>query len=602
MSRPVTDPALLEALNGGGQAINDPALLAQLNMSPEQANQADLASQYAGGSEVKNINPVMKMLGGAKSAWDRAGYGVGQMIPDILPDGLRSTINDSAIAQMTGLTFPSNSQMQDQVKQGRAFVKEAGGFGTAGDVIGEIGVSAAPATKLYQGVRAGAQMLPRAVQTIVGSSPGASAIAGGTLGAITNPDERLSGAAGGAIGGAVGDVAGQAITKGLGGLVSSKVTPDARQLMDDGVFVPMWKATENARLRDMAERAKVLPVAGQIISGQERSAFESFNKRMAANATPPQPVLDDAGNVLRWENNPVKESGSDAINALRGRFNDAYDALYKGRSIPVDDVYGKQTSEILDSARAYYPRIADDVSSAFKQVDDVLRKGTESTTTKSPILDEGAKNFTNTQLGHAATRPESVKQAIDVLDDRITGAYGRGDAETAEILKQLRSSVEELRMRGLPPEVAGQADGINRAYASFMQLQQANASLGAQRSGLTSPSQMLNAIKSGDRSPNKSRFSGGNALNQQDVLRAERVLGNRLPDTGPGTAEKLVPLLAFGGPMMLGDMGATALLGTQTGQKFLTGALPGQGAVRKYGQEYLVPTLRNYGMSTGNNK
>jgi hypothetical protein len=572
MAQPVTDPALLDALNGSGPAINDPALLAQLNMTPEQQN----ANAYAGGN-VSDMGAGMKFLGGAKTAWDRAAYGLKGLFTDLSPE-------DRAL-----------------IEQGKAFNKEAGGWATAGDVAGEMAITAAPAAKLYQGLRAGTQMLPRAGAAIFGNSPTVSAITGATIGATTNPTDRLSGAGGGALGGAVGDVAGRAITKGLGGLVSGRVTPDARQMMDEGVFVPMWKATENARLRDMAERAKVLPVAGQIIGGQERSAFESFNKRMAANATPPKPVVDDAGNVLRWENSPVKESGSDAINALRGRFNDSYDALYKGRSIPVDDVYGKQTAEILDSARAYYPRVAEDVSSAFKQVDDVLRNGTESTTTKSPILDEGAKNFTNTQLGHAATRPESVKQAIDVLDDRITGAYGRGDAETAEILKQLRSSVEELRMRGLPPEVAGQAEGINKAYASFMQLQQANSSLGAQRSGLTSPSQMLNAIKSGDRSPNKSRFSGGNALNQQDVLRAERVLGNRLPETGPGTAEKLVPLLAFGGPMLLGDMGATALLGTQGGQKFLTGALPGQGAVRKYGEEFLVPALRNYGMSVNSN-
>ena len=233
-------------------------------------------------------------------------------------------------------------------------------------------------------------------------------------------------------------------------------------------------------------------------------------------------------------------------------------------------------------------------------MDDILRKGTESTTTNSPILNQAGQAFQNTQLGHAVTRPESVKQAIDVLDGRITGAYGRGDAETAEVLKQLRSSIAELRTRGLPPEVAAQAGDINRAYASFMQLQRANASLGAQKSGLTSPAQMLNAIKANDRTPNKSGFSGGNALNQQDVLRAERVLGNRLPEVGPGTAEKLAPLLGFGLPMLAGDMGATALLGSKTGQRFLMGGLPGQAGIRQYGSEYLVPALRNLGTSIGN--
>lgn len=594
MAQPVTDPALLEALNGGGKAVADPALLEMLNSNPQQQR----ASQFAGGDDVKDMNPVMKMLGGAKGAFDRAAYGLGQMVPDILPDGVRSAINDSTIAKLTGLTMPSNQQMSDQVAQGRAFTKEAGGWGTAGDIAGEVALTAAPANRLMQGYQAGARILPRAVSAL--RNPVAAAMTGGTIGSITNPDDRTGGAVGGAIGGAVGDVAGRALTKTLGGVMSNRVTPDARQLMDDGVFVPMWKATDSNLVRGAAERAKVLPVFGDIARGQERAAFESFNRNMAGKATPPMPVLDDAGRVLRWENSPVKKSGSDAINALRGRFDDAYDALYKGRGIPVDDIYGKQTAELLDATRAYYPRIADDVGSAFKQVDDILRKGTESTTTNSPILNQAGKNFTNTQLGHAATRPESVKQAIDVLDDRISGAYGRGDAETAEVLKQLRSSVAELRTRGLPPEVAEQAADINRAYASFMQLQRANASLGAQKSGLTSPAQMLNAIKANDRTPNKSGFSGGNALNQQDVLRAERVLGNRLPEVGPGTAEKLAPFIGFGLPMLAGDMGATALLGTKTGQRFLMGNLPGQGAMRQYGSEYLVPALRNIGTSIGN--
>jgi hypothetical protein len=594
MAQPVNDPALLELLNGGGRSVSDPALLEMLNSNPQQAQ----SSQFAGGDNVKEMNPLMKVLGGAKGAFDRAAYGVGQMVPDILPDSVRNAINDSTLAKLTGLTMPSNQQMSDQVAQGRAFAKEAGGWGTTGEIAADVALMAAPANKLMSGFQAGAQVLPRALSAL--RNPAAAALTGGTIGAVTNPDDRTGGAAGGAVGGAVGDVAGRALVKTLGGVMSNRVTPDARQLMDDGVFVPMWKGTDSNLVRGIAERGKVLPVFGDIARGQERAAFESFNRNMAGKATPPMPVLDDAGNVLRWENSPIKQSGSDAINALRGRFNDAYDALYQGRGIPVDDVYGNQTAGILESTRNYFPRIADDVGSAFKQVDDILRKGTESTTTNSPILNQAGKNFTNTQLGHASTRPESVKQAIDALDTRIKTAYQRGDSEAAEVFKEMRGAVEQLRMRGLPPEVADQAADINKAYASFMQLQRANSSLGAQKAGLTSPAQMLNAIRANDRTPNKSGFSGGNALNQQDVLRAERVLGNRLPEVGPGTAEKLAPFIGFGAPMLMGDMGMSALLGTKTGQRLLMGGLPGQAGLRQYGNEYLVPALRNIGTSIGN--
>ena len=371
-------------------------------------------------------------------------------------------------------------------------------------------------------------------------------------------------------------------------------------MMDEGMFVPMWKATESNRLSDLAERATVLPVAGSIMRGQERAAIESFNRSMAAKATPPKPVLDEAGNVLRWESSPVREAGSTALNTLRSRFDEAYDALYKGRGIPVDDTYTREVSGILQNAQAYFPRIADDIAAAAKQADDILRAGTETKVTQSVILNQAGQPMINRQLGHAATRPESVKQAIDSLEPRIAAAYRRGDVESADALKALKGSIEELRVRGLPPEVAEQAAEINRAYATYKQLERATGAIGAQTQGVTTPRQMLSAIKAGDRSPGKSAFARERALNQAEVLRAERILGSRLPETGPGTAEKLAPLLMFGGPMVLGDLGATTLLGTQTGQRFLQGALPGQAFVRGVGSEYLVPALRAYGMAQAN--
>jgi len=235
------------------------------------------------------------------------------------------------------------------------------------------------------------------------------------------------------------------------------------------------------------------------------------------------------------------------------------------------------------------------------QTESVVKRSGGQTVGSGPISSRIKTPVTETtELGHAATRPESVKQAIDSLETRITSAYRRGDAEAAEAFKELKGAIEGLRTRGLPPEVASEAAAINKAYATFMQLQRATGSLGAQTQGVTTPRQMLSAVKANDRSPGKSAFARGNALNQADVLRAEQVLGSRLPETGPGTAEKLLPVLGFGLPMVGMDMGATALLGTQTGQRFLQGALPGQAAVRRYGNEYLVPALRAYGMTQGN--
>lgn len=545
--------------------------------------QAALANLYAG-QDVSQMGSFMRGLGGAKSALDVAAMGLKGMFTDLSPE-------DRAL-----------------LEQGKAFREQAGLAGSVGGIGGELALTAAPAVRGAQALQAAGRALPRALGVFRGSLP-SNIASGAAVSAAMTPEDRGQAALGGGLGAGAGEVAGRVLTKTLGGAMSGSVTPEARTLIQQGVNVPMWKATENKIVRDIAERARVLPVAGSVVREQERAAIEGFNKLISQRATPPSPVLDDAGNVLRWETKPVREVGSDAVNTLKQRFNESYDALYKGRGIPVDDAYTQEVASILSNTQSYFPRIAGDVAAAVKQADDILRSGTGTKVTRTGggVVGAGpvssrmkAPVITTEELGNAATKPESVKQAIDSLETRITSAYKRGDAESAEALKEVRSAIENLRMRGLPPEVASEGAAINRAYATFKQLERATGSIGAQTQGVTTPRQMLSAIKAADRSPGKSKFARGTALNQEDVLRAEQVLGSRLPEVGPGTAEKLAPLMFFGAPMMLGDLGATSLLGTQTGQRFLQGGLPGQSFMRRYGTEYLVPALRGYGMAVGN--
>lgn len=417
--------------------------LGEIRTAKERTN----ANIYGGG-DVGTMGTVMRTLGGAKHAWDQAAYGLKGLFTDLSPEE------------------------KAQLEQGKAFVNQGGTAAKVGEIGGDIAMTAAPALRGAQALQAGARVLPKAMSFLGGTLP-TNMVASGVTSAALTPENRGSAAMSGALGAGAGEVAGRVLTKALGGVAANGVTPEARALMDQGINVPMWKATENKIVRDLAERAKVLPGAGHVLRGQERAAFEDFNKAMAAKATPPMPVLDDAGNVLRWETKPVKEAGSNALNTLRSRFDDAYGTLYKGRGIPVDDAYGREVADALRHTEAYFPRIAGDIQAAAKQADDILRKGTETTTTKSVILAENGKPIINEQLGHATTRPESVKQAIDSIETRITSAYRRGDAESAEALKALKSSLEDLRTRGLPPEVASQGRDINRAYASFKQLERA---------------------------------------------------------------------------------------------------------------------------------
>lgn len=547
------------------------------------------ANAYAG-QDVSQMGSVMRGLGGAKAAWDRAALGLKGMFTDLTPE-------DKAL-----------------LDQGKAFTKEGGTAATVGDIGADALMMAAPALRGQQAIMAGAKMLPKAAQFIGGRLPSAALASGATSAALA-PEDRTGAFYGGAAGGALGEAAGRVLTKTLGGVVSDRVTPAARELMDQGANVPMWKAVDDTTrpgrvLRNAAERAKVLPVAGDMIRGQERAAIESWNRVLVREATPPLPVLDDAGRVLRFEyDKPVTAVGSEGLQELSKRFNDAYGALYGGRGVPVDDTFVSQLRGIVRDAKAYLPGVADDVAGAVRKAEDTLMGLTSPTVTRQGGQTVGkgivssrikAPVTQTVQLGREVVPHTNVKQALDDINNAITAAYKSGNGEKAEALQAVRSSIEALRSRGLPPEVAAQADEINKAYAKFKTLSRASSMLGAQKQGgVVTPGQQLNSIRARDRSPDKSAFARGTAPGQQQALTAQQVYGNQLPDIGPGTAEKMLPFVGMGLPMLGMDAGATALLGTQTGQNLLMGKYGWQGGVRDY-SPFVIQALRNYGAAVGN--
>lgn len=496
---------------------------------------------------------------GALANVENIGYGLKGIVSDLTPEQQRDVaVNKAFLEGVKGEGIrPEN-------------------FGSLATDIASFAVPGGAAVKI-------ARMLPAAMK-LAKAAPVLAPLAGETaLGAVLSaayaPEDRETAALAGGVGGAVGGLASRALGKVAGGLITP--SEEAKQLMKQGVNVPVWKATENRLLRGAVERAKALPITKSFVSGQERASLEGVNKSWFANATPPAPVLDEAGTVLRWEmDKPVKNIGSEGIQELTDKFDDAYKALYKGRVIPIDDTYKQEIRSTINDVKKYYPRVSEEFNAAVTQADDLLREGTR------PIRDLITGKITK---GREGVSPEALKVSIDSINKRITEAWNKGEASLAESLSGVRNSLTDLRVRGLPPEVASMAKPINAAYANFKQLQKAAQSPVVQREGVITPDRMLSAIRSTDITPGKSAFARGAARNQPDVVVAARVLGNELPNVGPGTAEKLLFPGMLMAPSVLGaDFGIGAGLAAATsapGQKFLLGG---------YGyQKALQDALRN---------
>jgi hypothetical protein len=558
--------------------------LAEQDLGEVRKQQQRAQANVYAGQDVSKMSAPMRFLGGAKSAWDRAAMGLKGMVTDLTPE-------DRAL-----------------LEQGKAFREQADTAGTVGNIAGDIALTAAPALRAQQAVATGARYLPRAMQ-FVGRGVPSSAVAGGATSAALAPEDRSEAAFGGAAGGALGQASGQILTKALGGMVSGQVTPAARQLMDQGAFVPMWKASENKKLRTLAERGRAYPIAGDIIKSQERAGIESWNKILMKEATPPTFFVDDAGVIRRSTTEPVPDVGTEGLNKLASKFDNAYGTLYGNRGVPVDDMFKTEVGQLSESTRRYMPSVSSDVDGMITKVNDILAGPTASKTTRTGgqpvgkgLVSQNMKTplVTATEPGREVISYNALKEAIDTVDKGVTAAWRVGNSDKAEALMALRDSLRQMRTRGLPPEVQSMGDEINQAYAKFKTIERAAGTLGAQRAGgVVTPGQQLSSIRARDKTPNKSAFSRGNAPGQRQALTAQEVYGSTLPEVGPGTAEKLMPLIGFGLPMMGADAGMTALLGTQTGQRFLTGGLPMQASFRRYGNEYLVPALRAAGTALG---
>lgn len=428
----------------------------------------------------------------------------------------------------------------------------------------------APIVKGAQTVGKGMGMLsPMMARSPVATSVASNALtSGGFTGATTPGDIGERGAAGGAA--ALASIFGDIGTRGLGFAAggplraSKAATPGAQSLIDNGVPVPFWKATDNKIIRDLAERGKGMPIARTVIGNAEDTAMDAWNKNLSKAATPPKPILDEGGNVIRWESSsPVTKTGSEGLRELRKRYDDSFDALYRGRVIPVDSVFQTDVNEALRFTQNYLPAASQEVKGVARQVRDLL--------SPTDMTSQGGKLV----QGRAGIDHETFKRALDVVDSAVGEAWRSGQGRKAEALGGIKDALLEMRGRGLPPEVQAAASEVNSAYRNFKILERAGSGVSAQKKGYVVPDQILNAMRALDRSPNKSAFSRGNVQGQGEALDASRVLGNRLPDTGPGTFEKYIMSAAALSPSYwMADLGTTAMAAaamSPQGQRLMMG-------------------------------
>lgn len=402
----VTDPALLEALNGGKQRVSDPALLAELNGAgsmPESQTSQDARAvmseftQHPSRGAFEQLTVPGKI---AQSADD---------IMRLVASGGSMGFADKVAAGGDPERLEAERAMTEAARD------RAGWAGTAAELGGAV---ASPAGLAKQGVTLlgkGAQAIPgikgllvrAGLMTAEGAGYGAATAAG-------NDEDIGTGALTGAAAGGAGSIAGEAVSSGVNKIASLLSKKAPRQTVAD------LEAAGNAAYKRSED-------AGVIIKPEGMQALK-------------QSVIDD---FTAHGFAPANEPGAAA----------AYEALAKAAD-------GNVTLKGLDTIRktasnGYRPGLRSNntlVGKVVKRIDELIAKADPE---HMAGLDtrEGADAMKEArEIWHRARKLETVDKLVErgELNAATSGSGGNVENATRQQIKRLL--MDEGKARGFSDE------------------------------------------------------------------------------------------------------------------------------------------------------
>lgn len=506
-----TPPASPSAAGGSGGS-SAPAL-------PEPAAVAPSAAAAPGpiGTAVRGVN----RSGSQQGMTDKPTFDDFMKGAETWARGASFGLSDDASAGLAAAILKANGdpramydiyQQLDAVENERidAFKSENPGTGHALEIGGALTGPGAAGVAGWIG--RGASWLGRMGRAAL-SGAGTGAVAGAGYG---KPGEKTRSAEiGGAVGGIVGPF-GQA----AGEYIAPRITAGARWLIDQGIIPTRAQAIGSAA-KATEEKMSSLPVSGAMIKDQQRQAIDQFNTATFNNVLRPLGLDVDAA--------PGRESYA----AVQQILSDRYDELLPRLTFNADPQFRTDIAAV-DALAAQLPQ---------PQLDRYIR-----------IMNT---QFADKMGGAAAMTGDTFKGVESELRRQASGLMKDPSWDNQELGRTLNEALRVSRdaLARTNPTEAPQLTALNEAYARFTRLRDAMTRLGAQ-DGIFTPSQLLSAVKSGDKSRGKGAFAAGDALMQDLAETAKGVLSNTYPDSGTAGRLGMMHML---NPTVAATVGATAI-------------------------------------------
>jgi len=386
-------------------------------------------------------------------------------------------------------------------------------------------------------VNRGKQTLPRILKEGfvygTGTSDGDATTAKGLI------DRGTSGALGSALSGVISKVA-------------PVVTQNAKDLISKGVDLTLGQATGGkggsligSGIKMAEEAIMSAPFIGSPIRNAYKRTAEQLNKASYNQILEP---------LKKWGVDPKKvtksEAGHELYKSAKNVISDQYTKLLPKLKFPnvseLQSVYDDVILRELDN-------LPKDVQNRF--LNDMDNHLYANFNKEGILTGEGFKKVQSNLRGLAKGYLTSSDQTVR----NIGGSYKK-------ILDTLNGTLVKMN-----PKHAQQLSDIDFSFKMLIPLEKATVSASA-NSGVFSPSQLMNAVKSSDKSLRKGNVASGDAL-LQDIAGLGQQLKINLPNSGTATRADIMrsmgglggDALAVGGaymnPLVAGTLGGGTMLG-----------------------------------------
>ena len=350
-----------------------------------------------------------------------------------------------------------------------------------------------------------------------------------------------------------------AALKTIGAALSGVSDPAKKALVQSGVQLTPGQLGGGV-VRRAEEAFKSFPILGNFIRGAEGRGIEGFNKG----------VLNQALEPIGQKLDPMIPAGPQAIAKTQEMLSAAYDKLLPQLRLKLDPDLSQALQDVRNSAQEL-PR------AQTEQFETILNNRLGSYFKSTP-LDPAAQ-------GAGVKRTMSDLRAIA---DKYRSSSVGSEREMARHLDNVSASLRAALERQ-NPQLSQQLKNIDYGWAMFARAQQA-ATRRATSEQIFTPADLLQVVKSQDKTARHGKFSTGDALLQVYAQYGQKILPGKMPDSGTTERALYDAAVIAAKPAYAVMLGAASAPYTKAGMgmvnKAAQGLSPGVGSVVRKAAPY----------------